>query len=568
MDRTAHREGVVARLLERGLIDARQVDLAETERRRRGGTTARMLCELGFLAPEQFASAVAQEAGTPLVEPSRLRWGPGLEHLIPIEMARRLRVLPVGQHDGRVTVAMADPSDVIVADQVRRLLGYGVEVVAASEREILNALDEAARSNLAPTGAIHRWLETEPGASDGNPPESRDVVTLEVSDAPVVQLVEEILGRAVEAGASDVHFEPAERWLRTRFRVDGLLVPDVLIPKPLQSAVTTRLKVLADLDVAEARVPQDGQTVFVLSRRRVHLRLSSLPTQQGESVVVRLLPDASHVPTIAGLGLDPELEARLRGVLVRPDGVIIVTGPTGSGKTTTLYALLGELNQPDTAVFTLEDPVEMGLVGVRQTQIHEEAGLTYAVALRALLRQDPDVILVGETRDSETAQLTIRAALTGHQVLTTLHTNDALGAVPRLVDLGVDRTLLPASLRAIVAQRLVRRLCVTCRRPADHPEAELAAMGIGLPEKPLTGIHRAVGCAVCQSSGYRGRRAIFELFVPDDRCLKALAGPPDPVALLHCARETGMKTLFEDGLHQVLAGITSMEEVLQVTRLQ
>ena len=233
-----------------------------------------------------------------------------------------------------------------------------------------------------------------------------------------------------------------------------------------------------------------------------------------------------------------------------------------------LYALLGELNQQDTAVFTLEDPVEMGLTGVRQTQIHEEAGLTYAVALRALLRQDPDVILVGETRDSETAQLMVRAALTGHQVLTTLHTNDALGAVPRLLDLGVDRTLLPASLRAIVAQRLVRRLCVTCRRPVDHPEAELVAMGIGLPEERLTGLHRAVGCAACQSSGYWGRRAIFELFVPDDRCLTALAGPHDPVALLHCARATGMKTLFEDGLHQVLAGITSLEEVLQVTRLQ
>lgn len=567
MDRTAHRDGVVARLLERGLIDSRQVDLAETERRRRGGTTARMLCELGFLAPEQFAAAVAQESGTRLMEPSRLRLAPGLERLIPLELARRLRVLPVGHHDGRVTVAMADPSDVIVADQIRRLLGREVEVVAGSEREILNALDEAARSDAAPTGAIHRWLETEPASSEGVTADARDVLTDEVSEAPVVQLVEEILGRAVEARASDVHFEPAERWLRTRFRVDGLLVPDVLIPKPLQSAVTTRLKVLADLDVAEARVPQDGQTVFVVNRQKVHLRVSSLPTQQGESVVVRLLPDASSVPTLAGLELDPALEAQLRGVLRRPDGVTIVTGPTGSGKTTTLYALLSELNQPDTAVFTLEDPVEMGLVGVRQTQIHEDAGLTYAVALRALLRQDPDVILVGETRDSETAQLMIRAALTGHQVLTTLHTNDALGAVPRLVDLGVDRTLLPASLRAVVAQRLVRRLCVHCRRPVDHPETELAAMGIGLPEEPLTGIHRSVGCAVCQSSGYRGRRAIFELFVPDDRCVAALAGPPDPVSLLRCARLTGMKTLFEDGLHQVLAGITSLEEVLQVTRI-
>ncbi len=566
MNRSMHRESLVARLLESGLVSESQVELAETEQRRRGGSLAGMLCDLGFVPPEQLAAAMAREAGISVAQEGQLKLDPELEALVPLEIARRLKILPVARDRNLLTIAMANPFDVVAADQVRAMTGLDVEILAAAERQVLNALDSREQRDPGIQSAIDRWLAEEP-SPDASVGLVQEIPTVGEPDAPVVQLVHEIIGRAVEAGASDIHFEPAERWLRIRLRVDGVLVPDVLVPKPLQPAVSARLKVLADLDVAESRIPQDGRCTFIANRSRTHLRVSTLPTQPGESVVLRLLPAESSVPRMDRLGLEPSVETALGKVIRRPNGVTIITGPTGSGKTTTLYALLGELNQPDSAVFTLEDPVEMPLVGVRQTQIHEEAGLTYAAALRALLRQDPDVILVGETRDAETAQLMIRAAMTGHQVLTTLHTNDALGAIPRLTDLGVDRSLLPGTLGAVMAQRLVRRLCLDCRQKVEDSLGCLEAMGIPIPVGPAPEIYRARGCTRCVSTGYRGRRAIFELFVPDEPFHPLIAGPPDRMALLNQARTSGMRTLFEDGLRQVYAGVTSAEELVQVTRM-
>ena len=559
-----HRESLVARLLQAGLVNVGQVHLAETEQRRRGGTVARMLCDLGFVGAEEYARNVAVEAGIAVADSSQLRVDRELIELITLSQARRFRLVPLARQNGSVTVAMADPTDVLATDQIRQIVGDDLEVLVASEREILNALDACERRTLERPAALTRWLEEAPRERS---PELDSVKPIQkADDAPVIQLVEEILERAVEAGASDVHFEPAETCLRVRLRLDGLLYPDVLLPRPLQSAVSARLKILGDLDVAESRRPQDGRSSISSRRRRTNLRISTLPTQHGESVVVRLLPADSVLPTVSSLELPPDLEEQLRRSFRQPHGAVIVTGPTGSGKSTTLYAVLNELNQPDTAVFTLEDPVEMPMDGVRQTQILEEAGLTYSAALRALLRQDPDVILVGETRDTETAQLMVRAALTGHVILTTLHTNDAAGAVPRLIDMGVEPGLLPGSLNAILAQRLVRRLCPACREPVADPKAMWSAVE-GLRASALEPrAWQARGCSDCRQSGYRGRLGIFELLVPDERFHDLIVGRASRAEVIRRARELGMRSLFENGIPRVWSGNTSWEELQQATR--
>ncbi|HAB16327.1 MAG TPA: GspE/PulE family protein [Verrucomicrobiota bacterium] len=565
MNRKLHPDSLVGRLLDDGLVTASQVELAETEQRRRGGSVAKVLSELGFITPEQFTAVLAREAGIPLADPASLRPDPEVAGLIPVEVARRLKLLPLGRREGTLIVAMADPCDVVALDHLRRCVATEVEILAAPERAIHNALDASEQVEPGIQTAINRWLAEEAP----KPATTRiNVVTAPpgLESAPVVQLVQEVLARAIEMGASDVHFEPAEQWLRVRVRLDGLLFPDVLIPKPLQSAVVARLKVLGDLDVAETRVPQDGRTTLTAHRQRYNLRISSLPTQYGESLVVRLLPAESAVPSLAQLGFDANTADQLRRAASNPHGVIIVTGPTGSGKTTTLYALLNELNQPDTGVFSLEDPVEMPVAGVRQTQIHEEAGLTYAVALRALLRQDPDVILVGETRDSETAQLMVRAAMTGHLVLTTLHTNDAIGAIPRLIDLGVERCLLSGSLVAVLAQRLVRCLCPDCRAPVPDAARYYAEQGIAMPPASKPRLWRATGCAKCRNSGYRGRRALFELLTFDEGLHALVARNSAYADLVNAARESGMRPLFEVGLRQVVEGATTLEELRRVTQ--
>jgi type IV pilus assembly protein PilB len=564
MSMMLHRESLVARLLREGLVNPGQVHLAETEQRRRGGTVARMLCELGFVGSEDYARSVAVEAGIAVADFSQLRADPQLIERITLNQARRLRVVPLARTNGSVAVAMADPTDVLATDQIRQIVGEDLEVLAASEREILNALDAVERRTSERPAALTRWLEEAP---------RERIVELEsvrqdqkADDAPVIQLVEEILERAVEAGASDVHFEPAETCLRVRLRLDGLLFPDVLLPRPLQTAVSARLKILGDLDVAESRRPQDGRASISSRRRRTNLRISTLPTQHGESVVVRLLPADSVLPTVSSLELPADLEGQLRKSFRQPHGAVIVTGPTGSGKSTTLYAVLNELNQPDTAVFTLEDPVEMPMDGVRQTQILEEAGLTYSTALRALLRQDPDVILVGETRDTETAQLMVRAALTGHVILTTLHTNDAAGAVPRLIDMGVEPGLLPGSLNAVLAQRLLRRLCPACREPVADPKGLWSTVESLRSSTLEPRAWQARGCSQCRHSGYRGRLGIFELLLPDERFHDLIVGRASRAELVRRARELGMRSLFENGVPRVWAGETSWEELQQATR--
>ena len=556
--------GLGDRLRTAGLVTASQLELAATQQRHRGGTLLGLVAELGFAAPEVLSEFLAREVGTRRVDLRLSPPDPEALRRLPAVLARRLRVVPVAILDDVLTLATADPYNIMTLDLVRQSSGCEVDLVIAPEGDILRALDAAESAGPSIQQSIERLVGEEEPVRPAVAGWESDP-TASAGEAPVIDLVQQMISRAVSSGASDLHLEPEERMVRLRLRIDGILRPDVLIPKSLQAAVTARLKLLGDLDVTETRLPQDGRATVTVNRHAVNLRLSSLPTRFGESVVVRILDSDAQVPTFARLGLSADLEERLRGAIGSPHGVVLVTGPTGSGKTTTLYALLREINQPDISIFTLEDPVEMTLPGIRQTQIREEMGLSFGSALRSLLRQDPDVILVGETRDTETATLMVRAALTGHLVFSTLHTNDAPGAIPRLLDMGVEPCLLPDSLVAVIGQRLVRRLCADCRAPVADPEVLLA--GFRLPPLPngLT-LWQPQGCPECGRSGYRGRQALFEILLLDERFHDPVMRRASHAEFLRLAREGGMRTLFEDGWRRVLEGTTSLAEVVQTAR--
>jgi type II secretory ATPase GspE/PulE/Tfp pilus assembly ATPase PilB-like protein len=386
-------------------------------------------------------------------------------------------------------------------------------------------------------------------------------------DAPVIRLVSRILTHAINSGASDIHFEPEERMMRVRTRVDGILFQELLIPKSMQSAVSTRVKILADLDVAESRLPQDGRATVLVGGRQVNLRVSSLPTSYGENIVARILDPSAQILTLPALGFPPDTEKEFREMVSKPYGVMLVTGPTGSGKSTTLYAVLQEVSTIDVSIYTLEDPIEYRMSLVRQTQIKDEIGLTFSNGLRALLRQDPDIILVGETRDTETAQLMVRAALTGHLVFSTLHTNDAAGAVPRLIDMGVEPFLLPSSLLAVLGQRLVRKICKNCRQEVPDAARVFETLRVPPPAGMPVRLWRGTGCPECKQTGYKGRIGVFELMTIDQRFHDAIVSRAGAPEFLRLARERGMRTLLEDGLIKAVQGITTVEELFRATRI-
>ena len=474
---------------------------------------------------------------------------------VPLEVARRCVAMPLSRNNGTLTVALADPFNVNAVDTLQQVTGLHIDLVTAPEQDILNCLELYYSGGETIGESIDKVLDEK----DRQPAQPLEEVLSRMSnkdeDAPVIRLVRQIITRAVNNRASDIHFEPEERMMRVRTRVDGVLFQDVLIPKTMQSAVTTRMKILADLDLAETNVPQDGRASVVVGGRQVNLRVSSLPTSFGENVVARILDPSGQIVSLPSLGFAEDVQAQFREVINKPYGVVLVTGPTGSGKTTTLYAVLHEVSTMEYSTFTLEDPIEYRMPLVRQTQIKEEAGLTFSSGLRALLRQDPDIILVGETRDTETAQLMVRAALTGHLVFSTLHTNDAAGAIPRLIDMGVDPFLLPASLLACAGPAPgadpLPPLQGRSQRPAEPSgEVEGRAAAPGVPLR----LWRGAGCAECNRTGYKGRHGIFELMVLDERFHDPIlrrAGAPE---YLRLARERGMRTMFEDGLLKAMSG--------------
>jgi len=555
-------------LMAGGMLTEVQLDLARREQQRTGGRLDQIVVQLGFVSPEVLAEFLARRAGTRAINLNRVSIDQSVLSVVPQEIARRCLGMPVSRSNGTLTVALADPFDVNAVDTFQQISGLGIEVVTAPERDILNCLELYYAAGDTIGESIDKILAEKDRQEAFSLDEVLSRMANKDEDAPVIRVVRQIITRAVNNRASDVHFEPEERMMRVRTRIDGVLYQDVLIPKAMQSAVTTRMKILADLDLAETRVPQDGRASILVGGRQVNLRVSSLPTSHGENIVARILDPSSQILNLPSLGFTPDIEMQFREVVNKPYGVVLVTGPTGSGKTTTLYAMLQEVSTMDVSTFTLEDPIEYRMSLVRQTQINEETGLTFSNGLRALLRQDPDIILVGETRDTETAHLMVRAALTGHLVFSTLHTNDAPGAIPRLIDMGVDAFLLPASLLAVLAQRLVRTICPNCREEVKNPERVFEELRVAPPtgQEPVQ-LWRGAGCSACNRSGYKGRVGIYELMLLDedfhDPILRR-AGAPE---FMRLAREKGMRTMFEVGMLKVVQGLTTVEELQHVTRL-
>ncbi|RMH05603.1 MAG: type II/IV secretion system protein [Nitrospirae bacterium] len=542
------------RLLDVGLITPDQLEFALREAKREGKYLGETLEQLGFVSHDTLAFFLASETHAELVDLSRRFIPPHVLQLIPYEVARRFEVLPLTVEGQTLTIALADPYNVMAVDTVERITGLLTHVVAASPAAIREAIEQAYSRTATIQDIIDEIVR-------------KGAVGLEETgaEAPLIRLCNQIITQAIYNRVTDIHIEPDENIVRVRMRVDGILRQEVLIPKAIQPSLIARLKLMANLNVTEKRVPQDGRIVFSAGARRVDLRVSTLPTAFGESVVLRVLDKSAVQLDFDALGLSVRDRAMLEALIARPHGIILVTGPTGSGKTTTLYTALGAINAQEKSVFTLEDPIEYHMPLVRQTQVNPEVGMTFAAGLRALLRQDPDVILVGEIRDQETADLAFRAALTGHLVFSTLHTNDAIGAIPRLVDMGVEPYLIASALIAVVGQRLVRCICPGCRQEVDHPEEVLRRFKVTVPSDTTPRLWKGTGCEACHHTGYRGRQGVYELLMIDESFHQPIVDGPDLAAIRRRAKEVGMTTMFEDGLAKALAGVTTVEEVFRVT---
>jgi type IV pilus assembly protein PilB len=482
--------------------------------------------------------------------------------LVRESFARRHRALAIGWEDGRLVVAMVNPVDVFALDDIRSMTGHEIKPVMAEPGQLMRTIDRVWNSK-----AEDMMRMASDSAEEDAPDTQLSNLREAAEDAPVVMFVNELISRAVHGRASDIHLEPGERELRIRFRVDGVLQDVMTVPRAIQGSVVSRIKIMGDLDIAERRLPQDGRTTIPLPSGKVDLRLVTLPTSQGEALVIRILDRSSGLLSIAELGFLPETLERFRAGYQQPWGAVLVTGPTGSGKSTTLYASLSELNDPQRGIITVEDPIEYHLAGIKQVQVNRKAGLTFSSALRSILRADPDVVLVGEIRDRETATIAVEAALTGHVVLSTLHTNDASSTPARLLDMGVEPFLVTSAVTCVLAQRLVRRLCDRCAEPHEPTSEELASAGWNEALAEAAGtprFRRAVGCGACSRSGYRGRFAIHEVMPVTEDVAQLVLTRASSESVEELAIEQGMTTLREDGLRKVAAGNTTLEELFRV----
>ena len=538
-----------------GFADRETVEEAVREAREQGKPTGEVLVQQGVLRHDQLARVVAERFGLDFVDLSEYDLDMGAVHLVGAEAAKRYKAVPVGfTEDGALLLAMADPTNVLTIDDVGMMTGRRVRVAVASVEDLDLLLTKLAGME----GSIEDIVDDEHDAQDeleqGTLAEEAD------KDAPIIKLVHSIIAQAVQHGASDIHISPEEGDAKVLFRVDGVLAPAATIRRRLVPGVVSRIKIMGDLDIAEKRVPQDGRFALTVDGRRVDIRVVSLPLVHGEAVVLRILDKGVTVESLQALGMGPEELSRFERAIAKPNGAILVTGPTGSGKSTTLYGALNVLNDGERSILTIEDPVEQRIVGVKQMQIAPKAGVTFDVGLRSMLRADPDVIMVGEIRDSETAHIAVEAALTGHLVLSTLHTRDAPSALGRLMDMGIEPFLISSAIDCIVAQRLVRMLCTHCKRPQQLSEAVLAEHGL-TGAQPL----EAVGCSRCGGSGYRGRVGLYEVMTVDERIRSLVLehGSVDDIAA--SAEAAGMARLRDDGMAKVRAGVTSVAEIERMT---
>ncbi len=557
---TSNDDYVLELLVEQGYVSQEEIDMVADSLRQEGETTLDILLQSGTVSEDDVLGMIASQFGMEYVHVNADAIDPAIIDVIPAETARKYGVVPVYADDGTVTVALSDPMGYDVVDGLRYVLKKNVDAVVAPRSEVRAALDR-----LYPES-----FESKYGVDD----DSIDVMTkasgeggedAEDSDAPVIRLASMIITEAVKMRASDIHLEPMERSMRVRYRIDGALRQMDNPPKRLQAAIISRIKIMSGMKISEKRVPQDGRIQMKVNGRDLDFRVSTVPTNHGESIVMRILDKTNLSLGLPQLGFLSDDQTKFERLIGLPDGVLLVTGPTGSGKTTTLYACLGQINLPDRKIITVEDPVEYQMSGINQVQVHKDVGLDFAAALRSILRQAPNIVMIGEIRDSETADIAMEAALTGHLVFSTLHTNDAPSAVTRLLDMGVKPFLVASALRAAMAQRLVRAICEKCRSEYEPTERELKMLGAFGKGKTLSKMYKGSGCPTCGNSGYKGRKGIFEIFMVDDSIQRLIFDHSPATVLRARAREMGMRTLREDGMLKVASGMTTLEEVLRAT---
>ncbi|HVU72675.1 MAG TPA: ATPase, T2SS/T4P/T4SS family [Mycobacteriales bacterium] len=548
-------------LLEGGLVTNAQLQLALEEQQRAGRSLGRVLVDMGIVSEAQLVAALATQIGLPFVDLTEYPVDQNAVILVSDSVCRRHNAMPIGFDDGgRLIVAMADPANVFALDDIRSLTGREVKPVVATKADLLQAINRYHRME----GELDD-ISANLDVSSTSGTDDLDAVKEVVDDAPIVRFVNLLITQAIQDRASDIHIEPAERDLRVRFRIDGVLHEVMRSPKTITSGVISRLKIMGDMDIAERRVPQDGRLSVQTNGKKIDLRIASLPTVWGEKVVMRILDNSTATLALSDLGFRQRNFELWRQSYVKPYGMLLVTGPTGSGKSTTLYATLNIVSKPEINVITVEDPVEYRIPGINQVQVNQKAGLTFARALRSILRADPDVVLMGEIRDHETAQIAIEAALTGHLVLSTLHTNDAPSAVTRLTEMGIEPFLVGSALDCVLAQRLARRLCEKCKEPyTPTEETLLAARFPWEPGQPIPTLHRAVGCSACSKTGYKGRLALHEVMPVTERLERLAVERASGEAIGKAAREDGMETLRSDGLAKVAEGHTTLDEIFRV----
>lgn len=546
-------------LLEGGHVTREQLETAVEEQRRLGRSLGRVLVDMGMLSEGQLVAALATQIGLKFVDLSDYPVDGSAVSRVPSAVCRRHNALPIGYDEGKLVVAMADPANVFAVDDIRSMTGLEVKSVVATKADVIAAINRYHRGDDE--------MDELTSAIDTNADDDDDLSNVKeiVEDAPIVKFVNLLITQGIQDRASDIHIEPTEHDLRVRFRIDGVLHEVMRSPKTITSGVTSRLKIMADINIAERRIPQDGRLSVNANGKKIDLRVATLPTVWGEKIVMRILDNSTAMLKLSDLGFGQENYDVYSKSFVKPYGMILVTGPTGSGKSTTLYATLNIVSRPEVNVITVEDPVEYRLPGINQVQTNAKAGLTFAAALRSILRSDPDIVLLGEIRDKETAHIAIEAALTGHLVLSTLHTNDAPSAVVRLTEMGIEPFLVGSALDCVLAQRLARRLCPKCKEAYTPSREQLVDMRFPWdPAEPLPTLYRPIGCSACSKTGYKGRLALHEVMAVSEEIEKMAVEHASALAIGKVALEQGMITLRDDGLAKVKAGHTSMEEILRV----
>ena len=558
------------------LITPQQLDKALDEQKQTGGRIGEHLVRLGFVTEEDILDCLSQQYGVPSINLRHFEIDEAIIRLIPADVARKYQFIPVSKTGATLTVAMSDPTNVFAMDDITFITGYRVEPVVASEEALREAIDKYyGTTHALELKKVMEDLSTVEEASLEvlEEEENLDVTDLEASadEAPVVRLVNLILTDALKRGASDIHVEPYEKSYRVRFRIDGILYEIMNPPMKLKEAICSRIKILAKLDIAEKRLPQDGRIKIKMKfqgkLKELDYRVSTLPTLHGEKIVMRLLDKDNLMLDMTKLGFEKSSLKNFEEAIFQPYGMVLVTGPTGSGKTNTLYSSISRINTPEVNIMTAEDPVEFQLPGINQVQMKESIGLNFAAALRSFLRQDPNIVLVGEIRDFETAEIAIKAALTGHLVLSTLHTNDAPSTINRLMNMGIEPFLVATSVNLIVAQRLIRRVCQKCKQPEDVPVQALLNVGFSEAEAPNIQLFKGRGCDVCNQRGYKGRVGLYEVMKISEDLRELVLSGASAVELRRKAIEEGMISLRESGLQKIRDGVTTIEEVVRETVL-